>query len=229
MSFKKILLMGFMGISFCSSTPTLAMENTSNLSAIVSKLANKEVINEILTGSVDGLFNTIQLINFVNIIKERILINQNNCDSFMVKMCMGLIRISIFKYLKDYINKFEFMKINPKYLSISKNRVMQYSNIRHIASIITGILISKAIYNLIVKFDDHSLNKFKKFKLYLKFDKLIRNGIINKEEQCNICQENNDENSVILNCNYGHQYHKECIKPWLIENMQCPTCRQQFE
>ena len=47
--------------------------------------------------------------------------------------------------------------------------------------------------------------------------------------ECTICQEEFEtgETFVPLPCNdiHPHKFHKDCIKPWLINNNTCPTCR----
>ncbi|XP_040597163.1 E3 ubiquitin-protein ligase RNF12-A-like [Mesocricetus auratus] len=45
---------------------------------------------------------------------------------------------------------------------------------------------------------------------------------------CNICLTEYTESSKILMLPCFHEYHDECIHPWLSENSTCPTCRRQI-
>ena len=47
--------------------------------------------------------------------------------------------------------------------------------------------------------------------------------LLNKE--CCICLEdfNNNEKIIALNC--GHNFHKKCIKKWLVRKNSCPLCQ----
>lgn len=50
----------------------------------------------------------------------------------------------------------------------------------------------------------------------------------NDGEMCIICQENNDDKSVVLNV-CGHCFHKSCIEDWFNSKGQfkkCPSCRK---
>ncbi|XP_006895410.1 PREDICTED: E3 ubiquitin-protein ligase DZIP3 [Elephantulus edwardii] len=45
-----------------------------------------------------------------------------------------------------------------------------------------------------------------------------------EEEPCVICHENlSPENLSVLPC--AHKFHAQCIRPWLIQQGTCPTCR----
>ncbi len=45
---------------------------------------------------------------------------------------------------------------------------------------------------------------------------------------CPVCQEdyNHGENLVRLPCK--HEYHNDCVKPWLAKHNSCPMCREQI-
>lgn len=52
---------------------------------------------------------------------------------------------------------------------------------------------------------------------------------------CGICLEPLNNNTVELNCNHNHFYHKICIEEFIrvsmnrgITKMECPLCRRQF-
>ncbi|KAB1284035.1 E3 ubiquitin-protein ligase DZIP3 [Camelus dromedarius] len=45
-----------------------------------------------------------------------------------------------------------------------------------------------------------------------------------EEEPCVICHENlSPENLSVLPC--AHKFHSQCIRPWLMQQGTCPTCR----
>ena len=46
-------------------------------------------------------------------------------------------------------------------------------------------------------------------------------------ETNNIKVENNNTLKITLEC--GHQFHKKCIKDWLSNQKQCPICRENFD
>lgn len=46
-----------------------------------------------------------------------------------------------------------------------------------------------------------------------------------KDEECSICLEKHNNNSVKLN-NCGHIYHEDCIIKCIKLNPLCPLCRQ---
>ena len=47
-------------------------------------------------------------------------------------------------------------------------------------------------------------------------------------EICPICHEDMDSGSAKLPC--GHQFHKECVKKWLLRgNLRCPLCNSSVE
>ena len=49
----------------------------------------------------------------------------------------------------------------------------------------------------------------------------------NKNIICPICIEEMEEGQVISKIKKcGHIYHKECIKPWVYKNFNCPICRE---
>uniref|UniRef100_A0A8C4PMB4 E3 ubiquitin-protein ligase DZIP3 n=1 Tax=Equus asinus asinus TaxID=83772 RepID=A0A8C4PMB4_EQUAS len=50
------------------------------------------------------------------------------------------------------------------------------------------------------------------------------NNLEEEEEPCVICHENlSPENLSVLPC--AHKFHSQCIRPWLMQQGTCPTCR----
>ena len=46
------------------------------------------------------------------------------------------------------------------------------------------------------------------------------------KDNCSICLENYDQDSIIRKLNCSHIFHKDCIDPWLLkESYKCPICR----
>jgi len=45
----------------------------------------------------------------------------------------------------------------------------------------------------------------------------------NKEEECIICLEEQDNDTVMIRCT--HTFHKKCITEWFNEKPICPSCR----
>ena len=50
-----------------------------------------------------------------------------------------------------------------------------------------------------------------------------------ENELCIICQENIEPGTIIKQIKCGHEFHIECIRPWLtLESVSCPTCRTEL-
>jgi hypothetical protein len=67
------------------------------------------------------------------------------------------------------------------------------------------------------------------FILILTLMKLIRrlyfNKVNNNNEECSICLEPMDKNTIVITyCN--HTFHDDCIKKMLDYNNKCPLCRR---
>lgn len=45
------------------------------------------------------------------------------------------------------------------------------------------------------------------------------------KDTCAICYDEMLQ-GIVLPC--GHQYHKDCISPWIHKHFTCPTCRQSI-
>ena len=50
------------------------------------------------------------------------------------------------------------------------------------------------------------------------------NPLIIKEDCC-ICLNNYDDNSVVVRIPCNHIYHRECIHLWMLRRPTCPFCR----
>lgn len=48
---------------------------------------------------------------------------------------------------------------------------------------------------------------------------------ISDTSTCVVCVELLKSNGCKLTC--GHQFHNECIKPWIMKKMTCPICRER--
>lgn len=48
-------------------------------------------------------------------------------------------------------------------------------------------------------------------------------------ETCGICLEEYIEQDTLINLPCGHEYHEQCILPWLRCHNTCPSCRQPVE
>jgi len=47
-------------------------------------------------------------------------------------------------------------------------------------------------------------------------------------ETCLVCQENFQENEVVLKLPCHHDFHKDCVMTWLEQHCTCPTCRYEL-
>ena len=45
-------------------------------------------------------------------------------------------------------------------------------------------------------------------------------------ENCSVCYDNNDNESVQLDCN--HSFHKQCMLKWCEKSQTCPICRSDI-
>ncbi|MDR3646574.1 MAG: RING finger domain-containing protein [Candidatus Babeliales bacterium] len=231
MIFKKLFLALFASFAFYSATPTLPMENSSNLSALVSTIRNKEKVKEIfktlisnltLNDSIDikkgvlsGTLTALIMIFFGTGIGATN--NSNHPQEFKI----GMILIKIFTLVKLlYTIPIEKRPTNRMLYEISQS-------IGIAASWVTLFIFLNRLVKFHDDIDNYVFTKHNMIKLYLKYKQMIKNAEINIEEICSICRENNDANSVTLLCD--HQFHKDCIKSWLIQNFICPTCRHKFD
>jgi len=57
-------------------------------------------------------------------------------------------------------------------------------------------------------------------------DKLLRCDL--EGEKCPVCLKGLEEEDVINRLPCKHQFHKECIVPWLQKTCSCPVCRHQL-
>ncbi len=49
------------------------------------------------------------------------------------------------------------------------------------------------------------------------------------EFSCSICKEEYEFKNVLIKLPCGHNFHKDCILPWLKSRNSCPTCRYELE
>ena len=52
---------------------------------------------------------------------------------------------------------------------------------------------------------------------------------LKNEEQCNICFENINKDTLTYDLSCKHYFHINCIKEWFKQNLSCPVCRKQFK
>ena len=48
----------------------------------------------------------------------------------------------------------------------------------------------------------------------------------NEGEPCAVCQDDCHKNEKVRHLPCGHEFHLDCIDPWLNKNNTCPTCRR---
>ncbi len=65
--------------------------------------------------------------------------------------------------------------------------------------------------------------KFQKYGEFCEKHK-IEFKLINNNEECSICLDDNHKNKVKLGC--GHIFHGWCIETWYTYKNNCPLCRQ---
>ncbi len=45
---------------------------------------------------------------------------------------------------------------------------------------------------------------------------------------CAVCQEESNEDELIMTLPCFHRFHKDCIEPWITQNPTCPTCKHNI-
>ena len=54
-----------------------------------------------------------------------------------------------------------------------------------------------------------------------------REGVAkNTGEECSICLEIIEESDAVYQVECAHEFHAACLKRWVLERAQCPTCRR---
>lgn len=61
---------------------------------------------------------------------------------------------------------------------------------------------------------------------YVDFTRFGEGIVANGQEECTICQTGIKGDLIRLPCN--HRFHVQCVKPWLVENQTCPSCRTEL-
>jgi hypothetical protein len=46
---------------------------------------------------------------------------------------------------------------------------------------------------------------------------------------CTICYENYEFGDYVKQLNCNHEYHVECIDPWLVNEKRCPMCNAEID
>ena len=54
----------------------------------------------------------------------------------------------------------------------------------------------------------------------------IKDLIKSDNDKCIICQKGYSLENEVIKLNCSHMFHKECIVRWLIENDNCPLCKE---
>ena len=68
------------------------------------------------------------------------------------------------------------------------------------------------------------VKKLENMKMEVDMTKLKKCTV--SKQSCTICLETFKKNSVVLELNCHHYFHKRCINRWFDENINCPTCRK---
>ena len=117
-----------------------------------------------------------------------------------------------------------YIYINDKIWKWKNRRILRPDRSPSISSTMSVSINSDSIYNGGI------------IKPTILFVKNVKEYIFNKEntkidELCSICLEGLNNNDTIFKTDCNHFYHKQCIKPW-IENqieenskIKCPMCR----
>jgi hypothetical protein len=92
-------------------------------------------------------------------------------------------------------------------------------------------LLLKYLYSYSIQFYTMYLNnrQIKKICQNIRF-KTLKDIECNISEECCICLESfkSSEDVVMLPCGCFQTFHEQCIRPWLLKNYSCPSCRFQL-
>lgn len=66
-------------------------------------------------------------------------------------------------------------------------------------------------------------NSWKKKTNEIIYEVYIDRNIVPKDDECSICLEKKDIEWTKLKCN--HEFHYDCVEPWLRSHNTCPLCR----
>ena len=101
----------------------------------------------------------------------------------------------------------------PNLTNFLNNSLMHPSIFTNIITIPTVNIYQDVITTL----DEEDMKQIKKYKT----DKTL-------EEKCSVCMSNMEKEEEICELHCGHNYHSDCIEPWLKEyNYKCPICRKE--
>ena len=112
--------------------------------------------------------------------------------------------------ITDTSNSVNFI---PNLTNFLNHSLMNPSIFTNISTIPTVNIYQDVITTL----DEEDMKQIKKYKT----DKTL-------EEKCSICMSNMEKEEEICELHCGHNYHSDCIEPWLKEyNYKCPICRKE--
>lgn len=148
------------------------------------------------------------------IIKVQALYNQTNQTNITFQQCYNNIKWSIIE--KNIRNPGEF----DAWITI----VIVFSIVFFIVFVI--IIFFNLTYNCTIKenkkIDDSIIHKTTiKNKISLN----IKNNL-KEDNQCSICMKEIIKNETIYNFPCEHDFHRNCVKSWIIEHNSCPNCRR---
>ena len=118
-----------------------------------------------------------------------------------------------------------------------RNRMLAYSNYLETRRRYNRIVLSPITtyrYSIIRRDEGISLNydtlsRLEDVKIGLINKRMVLNTKVslNKDKElfCVICQEKVEENKIIRSLKCTHSFDLECIDKWLVNNKNCPACK----
>jgi len=139
----------------------------------------------------------------------------NNIPIIYIKALMCIIDMIIGIYYIFVNTNFSDNSLNELYMIISI-----FQNIETVLIIIAIIVILK----ILSRTEKITLNTIiYAINLVFPVTSNLRNSDI-----CPICHQPNSNNMRILPCQESHQFHTQCINPWLEHHESCIICHQEF-
>lgn len=175
----------------------------------------EELVSEISYGIPEGLLCPLTFYNL-------------RTESNNIEKLLGLLKLSLllFLNLKKKHSKYNVelnLELNPAIFKLNMYRIRYFKTIGKIVGLYLTYLFRKKI----IKFDRFILEHFYNFFLRFCFNNIFKNELINENDICVICRENNQAAySGVTICN--HTFHKYCLKKWLLLEPICPTCRHNL-